>query len=84
MSDKWKELFGSEWERIKRYGSAIVDPDDKKVFWESIVEAKRQDPNWSFESVQPSKKTATEKARDACCAFVKSLRHAKKEQEDVG
>lgn len=81
MKEKdWAELFGSEWERIKRYGSAIVNPDDKKVFWDSIKEAKKQDPHWSFDSISPSKRTATERARDSCCEFVKSLRKLKEEE----
>lgn len=75
MKEKdWAELFGSDWPRIKRYGSAIVNADDKQVFWDSIREAKRQDPHWSFESVQPTKRSATEKAMHACCEHIKSLK----------
>lgn len=71
---QWRDLFGSEYERIIRYGKAITDPDDKRVFWDSILEAKRADPHWSFDSISPSKRTATERARDACIDSVKRLR----------
>lgn len=75
MKEKdWAELFGSEWERIKRHGSAIVDADDKKVFWDVIREAKKNDPHWSFESIQPTKRSATEKAMHECCDHIKSLK----------
>lgn len=76
----WAALFGSEWERIRRYGSAIMDKDDKRVFWDSILEAKKQDPHWSFDSISPSKRTATERARDACVSFVRGLRKPKEKE----
>ena len=81
MIDKWKELFGAEWEKIKRYGGAIVDPDDKKVFWDTIKEAKMRDPHWSFESIFPTKKNATERAREECAQYIQSLRRPKKEKD---
>lgn len=76
----WAELFGAEWDRIKRYGKAIVDPDEKQVFWDTVKEMKRQDPHWSFDSICPVKKSATEKARDECVGFIKGLRRPKEEE----
>lgn len=76
----WAELFGSEWERIKRHGKAITDPGEKQVFWDTIKEMKLKDSSWSFESIQPTKRTDTEKAMHACFDFVKGLRRAKTEE----
>ena len=79
---KWIDLFGSEWERIKRHGQAIKDPDEKQVFWDTILEMKTKNPAWSFESIQPTKKTNTDKAREECLSFVRGLRRAKVEGEE--
>jgi hypothetical protein len=53
------------------------------VFWDSILEAKRQDPHWSFDSIQPTKRSATEKAMHECCEHIKSLRKPKIEDQAV-
>lgn len=81
MKEKnWADLFGAEWERIKRYGKAIVEPDEKQVFWDTVREMKAKDPHWSFDSIQPVKRNATEKAMHECCSYVFGLRKPKKEE----
>lgn len=51
--NNWSELFGNEWEYIKRLGASISDPDEKKVFWENVKQRKLEDPNFSIYSLFP-------------------------------
>ena len=43
----WPERFGDEWEWIKRLGSSMHDPEQKKAFWETIKSKKELDPSYS-------------------------------------
>jgi len=47
-SDKWADLFGSEWPWVQRLGKAISDPEEKRVFWETVRDKKLADPSYSM------------------------------------
>lgn len=79
MSQKWEELFGSEWPWVQKLGSAIRDPEEKKVFWETIKAKKLADSSYSVYSDFPSTGNAKERAMVECCNFVRGLRRG----EDV-
>jgi len=54
-SQKWSDLFGSEWEYVKRLGSCFTDPEEKKAFWDTVREKKLADPSWSIYTDFPVK-----------------------------
>lgn len=72
--DKWEELFGAEMAYIKKLGSAIVDPHEKREFWEHVKSRKLADPSFSIYSLFPISESATKKAMRECCYHIKSLR----------
>lgn len=48
MKTNWPEIFGpEEWAWIKRLGSSISDPEEKKSFWETVRDKKLADPGYS-------------------------------------
>ena len=44
----WKEQFGTEWDYLIRIGSSIIDPEEKKAFWETVKAKKLDDPAYSI------------------------------------
>ena len=75
--EKWKELFGEEWELICRHGKSLHSKEDKQVFWDTVRTLKEQDPSWSFrahlrEMIPDTKKRIAQEILD-------SLAHHKKE-----
>ena len=48
VENRWAVIFGSEWPWIVRLGKAITDPEEKKVFWDSIKSKKEADPSYSI------------------------------------
>lgn len=71
--NKWAAIFGSDWSYILTLGAAIVDPEEKKAFWDGIKEAKQRDANWSIYDWFPKSESATKKAMRECCEHIKSL-----------
>lgn len=78
--NRWKDLFGSEWEYILKLGSAITDPNDKKEFWENVKARKLEDPRFSIYTLFPRSESATRKAMRECCEHVKNLQRLKREE----
>jgi hypothetical protein len=83
MRDKWKDLFGSEWEWVQKLGKAIIDPEEKKAFWDTVREKKLTNPGYSIYQDFPRSENATARAREECVEFVRSLRRAKVEGESA-
>lgn len=81
MPTDWKQIWGSEWEYVKRLGSAISDPEQKKDFWENIKSLKEADPKFSIYSLFPRSDTPTDRARNECVDFVRSLIRAPEKKE---
>jgi hypothetical protein len=79
--NKWAELFGSDWPRVKAIGSAIVDPEEKQVFWDTVREAKMADSGFSIYTIYPSNESAKLRAARECVEFVKNLRRPKGQQD---
>lgn len=85
MGEKdWAEIFGSEWTWIQRLGKAITDPEEKRTFWESIKSRKLANPRYSIYQDFPRDENSTKKAMQACCDYVRSLRHPEKDESNVG
>ena len=82
MAENWKEIFGSEFEWIKKLGSAISDPEEKRSFWETIKEKKMRDASYSIYQDFPRSENATVRAREQCFQFVKGLRRIEVEGEE--
>lgn len=80
MGENWEAIWGSEWPYLKRLGSAITDPHDKKEFWENVKARKLADASFSIYSLFPRSENATARAREDCCEYVKSLRRLKEEE----
>lgn len=80
MNNKWEDIWGSEWLYVKKLGSAITDPHDKKEFWENIKARKLADPSFSIYTLFPRSENATKRAMEDCIGFVKSLRQLKEEE----
>lgn len=83
MGDKWSERFGSEWGYVMQLGSAIIDPHEKKEFWENIKRMKNENESFSIYSIFPKKQCSTEAAMRECCSYVKSLRRPGTEEESA-
>lgn len=78
--DKWRDLFGAEWEYVVKLGSCFSDPEQKREFWEAVREKKMADQNYSIYSDFPRSVCATKKAMHECCDFVAGLRRPKEEE----
>lgn len=74
MGDKWSELFGSEWDWVKKLGACFSDPEEKKAFWETVKDKKLADPAYSVYTDFPREQNATKRAMNECFEFVKGLR----------
>lgn len=72
--NKWKEIFGSEWTYIAKLGSAIVDPEEKRSFWEHVRAKKRENERWSIYDDFPRSECATKRAMRECCERIRGLR----------
>lgn len=55
MKNDWAERFGSEWGYIVRLGRAILDPEEKRVFWETIKRKKEENQSYSIYDDYPVK-----------------------------
>lgn len=80
MNSKWELVWGGEWDYVKKLGAAIVDPGDKRDFWENIKRLKTENPRLSIYDLFPRSESANKKAMKECCEFVKSLRKLKEEE----
>lgn len=80
MNNRWEDLFGSEWEYIKKLGSCFHDPEEKKAFWEMVKGKKLADSQYSIYSDFPRDESATKKAMRECCGYVFGLRKLKREE----
>jgi hypothetical protein len=76
------EMFGSEAEYVARLGSAIIDAEEKRAFWENIKALKLADESLSIYSLFPVKQSLKLKAAKECCDYVKNLRKPKIEAND--
>lgn len=66
MGENWAQRFGSEWEYVVRLGSAIMDPEEKKAFWESIKAKKEANPKYSIYSDFPVSESEKKRAMKRC------------------
>jgi len=49
MADNWRLLFkADELEWFIRLGKNMHDPQEKRFFFESVLEAKRENPYWNL------------------------------------
>lgn len=63
---KWVELFGSEeWAWVVKLGSAMHEPEAKKIFWETVKAKKEADPEYSVYSDFPKALPGDEFGLDA-------------------
>lgn len=77
MENEWAKRFGSEWTYIEKIGRAIIDPKDKREFWENLKKRKLADKDFSIYTLYPLSKqeknkvkSELEKAREACLQSV--------------
>jgi hypothetical protein len=83
MNTKWYDLFGSEFEYIKKLGNALHDPEQKREFWEMVKAQKLADKNYSiYQDFPVEEKDPKMKAMRDCCEFVRGLRIPKPKDED--
>lgn len=80
MSNKWSDLFGSEWNYVCRLGSCLHDPEAKRAFWETVKAKKLGNKNYSIYDDYPMSENATRRAMHDCCEFVRRLRKPKEEE----
>jgi hypothetical protein len=82
-NNKWKDIWGSEWDYVERLGRAIIDPEEKKTFWENIKRLKEEDPAFSIYSLFPASESATRRAMNDCLESVRRLYSQPKKEERV-
>lgn len=78
---EWRSLFDKEeLEHFLKLGAAMHDPEEKKAFFDSVIESKRADPNWNLFTFFPVDK------RDICGEIIEMLKHggAKTKEEREG
>lgn len=71
---KWAAMWGSEWAYVKKLGSAISDPHDKKEFWENIKARKEEDPSFSIYDLFPTSKNHKSVAQKYCGEILDMLK----------
>lgn len=67
---KWKELFGSEFDYIKRLGAAISDPHDKREFWENVKAKKEANSSYSIYDDFPKAEVSRKRIAQKYCGEI--------------
>ena len=50
---KWEAIWGTEWAYVRRIGHSIIDPEEKRQFWENIKRMKEENPAFSIYTIFP-------------------------------
>lgn len=80
--NSWRNLFTQkELEWFLKLGSAMTSPEEKKAFFEDVVETKRADPSWDFFSKYPRKREKFP-GHEICAEIIEMLRG--RGQKNVG
>lgn len=74
MKKNWSDIFGSEWGYIRSLGGAIIDPEEKKQFWEMVRTKKENDPRYSIYEDFPTSKDKKTLAAKYCGEVLETLR----------
>lgn len=78
MKEKdWAAIFAADWPRICEIGKCLHDPEEKKAFWDTVLEKKRSNPRWSIYDDYPTSESTKERAMRECVNHIRSLRRQK-------
>lgn len=91
MTTDWASLFGpEEWNWVKRLGSAMKDPEEKRAFWETVKSKKLADPAYSIFTDFPmeieEKKPVSDRAAMAqryCQAILADIKSAGVKRSEI-
>lgn len=74
MEKDWAAIFGAEFDYIKRLGTAIVEPEEKRSFWETVKRRKQENQKWSIYDDFPPASDQKRIAMKYCGEILETLR----------